>query len=765
MKKKRKYLLFIMTFILSINNQCHTSKPVSQSPVELVYPLLDAANSRWFFFNTATRPFGMVHLSPDTELGGAWDSGYKFDTDTIKCFSHIHGWQISGVAVMPLILEAPAENYFSDYFSKFQHEKEQVEVGYYKVVLDRYDITAELTATKRVGFHRYHFPQGKEAAVLFQLQGMLGPCEIIKGELKRVDNRTLAGQLVDAPTIRRPREFPVFFSVSFNQDFVGMVTSDSSKNIVVTFGKQLTEPLRMKVAISYTSIENARNNLSYELNHWDFDQVVSDAKDEWNELLDRIAIEGGSKQQQRRFYTDLWHALQGRRIISDVNGAYPDNTGATFRIGQLPLDDRGKPKFNHYNSDSFWGAQWTLNTLWGLVYPDIYDEFINSFLTYYKDGGLFPRGPSGGNYTYVMTGAATTPFVVSAYQKGIRNYDAEYAYNALVKNHQPGGMMGHAGYEHKSAKGGGIEYYIEKGYVPYPLPDGGFGFHQDGAGMTLEYAYQDWTLAQMAKALGKDTDYKYYMTRSQNYRNLFDPQSGWIRPRDVNGKWREPFDPYEYKSGFVESNAAQAFWFVPQDLNSLADLAGGKDKAVERLNTQFIEAEKLGFTAGTSHAQEEHPEYRRIPINYGNQVSIQTAFVFNHLGRPDLTQYWSRRIVKAVYSGLSPYTGYSGDEDQGLMGALAVLMKIGLFQVNGGTEANPGYDIGSPIFDKVTIKLHPKYYANANLVISTLNNSAENIYVKNIKFNQKPVSGFGMTHRDLIQGGELILEMTKVKPY
>jgi predicted alpha-1,2-mannosidase len=726
----------------------------------LVYPELDTENSRWFFFSSASRPFGMVNLFPDTELNGAWSSGYQHDIDTIKGFSHIHGWQISGVSVMPVTVEDSQNDYFTDYYSKFSHDKEVIQVGYHKVELERYGIITELTSTKRVGFHQYQFPKDKKSAIVFKMEGQLGPCEIKDGSLVKIDDHTIEGQITDAPTNRRPKDFKIFFRATFNQKIESIESIESSDNKIIHFGNGLTEPLKMKVSISYTSHENAKLNMEQELNHWNFQQVVEESKKEWNDLLGRILIKGGSEKDQRRFYTDLWHALLGRKTISDVNGAYPDNTGKVFRVGQLPLNEGGKPKFNHYNSDAFYGTHWTINTLWGLVYPEIHEEFVNSLLVYYQDGGLIPRGPSGGNYTHVMTGSCMTSFIVSAYQKGIRGFDYEKAYEGLRKNHMPGGMMGHSGYEHDSAKGGGIEHYMDKGYVPFPLPEGKFGNQQMGAGMTLEYAYQDWVLAQFAKALHKEKDYDYFMKRSQNYKNLYDSETGWIRPKDVHGNWRTPFDPYEYNAGLIESNAAQFTWSVPHDLDGLAQLMGGNEIAAKRLNEQFEQAAKLGFTSGTSHEVETHPEYRRIPINYGNQESMQTAFIFNYLNRPDLTQYWSRRISREVHSELSTARGYNGDEDQGLMGALSVNMKIGLFQMNGGTEANPAYELGSPVFDEVRIKLNPDYYSNENFVIKTINNSPENYRIKRKTLNGKPIDGFKIYHQDIIKGGELLLEMS-----
>lgn len=753
---------YLLTIALAVLFGCTTQKTeltVAKEPVDLVYPILDTENSRWFFFSSACRPFGMVNLSPDTGINGAWGSGYRYQTDTIKGFSHIHAWQLSGVSVMPMSLsESQYSSIYDDYYSPFSHEKEIIHPGYHQVFLERFKVKAELTSTKRVGFHRYTFNQSTKS-VLFNLDGILGPSEMIDGNLQQLNEFELAGEVTNAPTFRRPKPFKVFFHVVFDQPIQSLKKAENQDKFIVHLASQ-QELVQMKVAISYTSAENARLNMQTELPGWDFNATVADSRDEWNEHLGRIEITGGTEVQQRRFYTDLWHALQGRRTISDANGFYPDNTGDRFQVKQLPLDDQGKPKFDHFNSDSFWGAQWTINSLWSLVYPEITESFVNSLLQYYQDGGMVPRGPSGGNYTYVMTGASSTPFIVSAFQKGIKNYDIELAYEALKKNHLSGGIMAKAGYEHATSLGGGLDHYIANGYVPFPIPEGEFGSHQDGASLTLEYAYQDWTLAQMAKALGKTEDYEYFSNRSQNYRNIFDSSTNWIRPKNIDGKWLEPFDPYNYEHGFNESNGAQSTWFVPQDLLGLADLMGGSDSAVAKLNRQFAAAEKLGFTSGTAHAKERHPEYSRIPINYGNQPSIQTAFIFSHLGRPDLTQYWSRKVVNAVYEGIQTDRGYNGDEDQGLMGSLAVLMKIGMFQMTGGTEANPVYEITSPVFDEVKIKLSSKYYSGNTLVIKAPQNSSENVYVHSASFNGKPVHGFKIHHSEIVQGGEIMLEMS-----
>ncbi len=762
-KMKNRTLLHLLYFFiisfLFLTISCKKVDNVNLPYVNKVVPTLDAANSRWFFFTSASRPFGMVNLSPDTEINGAWGSGYRYNTDTVKGFSHVHAWQLAGPSIMPVNPDLlDRDSIFDDYYSGFQHNTEKIVPGYHQLFLDRYKIKAELTSTKRVGFHRYNF-EGN-IALMFNLNGQLGPSLMSNGIVKQlVKGNMITGQVTNQPTFRRPKPCTVYFAVEFNM-LVSKIEQDANTgNYIVYFEHKEQKPLLVKCAISYTSVDNALFNMKEELPEWNFDNVVEDSEKEWNNFLSRIAIEGGTAQQQKRFYTDLWHVLQGRRIISDANGAYPDNTGDEFRIGQLPLDVNDRPLFNQYNSDSFWGAQWTINTLWGLVYPDITDEFVHSLMQYYKDGGMIPRGPSGGNYTYVMTGASSSPFIISAIQKGIVKDSLEYIYQALKTNHMPGGIMGKAGYEHDTNKGGGLSYYIDKGYIPYPLADVNYGAHQDGVSQTLEYAYQDWCLAQLAEKLGYKEDASYFMKRSTNYKNVFDTTAGWMRPKNKEGEWKSDFDPYLIENGFIEANGAQNTWFVPHDLKGLSELMNGNDDASKKLDQSFKESEKLGFTAGTSHERETHPEYSRIPINYGNQPSIQTAFVFNYFEKPWLTQYWSRKVTEDVYEGISTERGYNGDEDQGLMGSLSVLMKMGLFSMKGGCSLEPQLELGSPVFDKITIKLNPDYYEGNELVIETVNNSPKNRYIQSATWNGKELNSWSISQSELVKGGKLILKM------
>jgi len=783
---KCRISFFCFIIVILVFPSCQKSQHVSTTsftqinhnrPVDMVNPLVDSANSRWFFFNAATRPFGMVNLSPDNLLSGAWGSGYRYHTDTIRAFSHIHAWQLSGVPVMPISGPFNGQSGPDDYCSKFSHDNEIVEAGYHKVHLDKYNIGVELTSSKRVGFHKYTFPKSDQNHIVIDLAAELGPCKTIGGMIKKVTNKSLQGYAIMGATRRRPKPVEVFFHIEFDESFdratvwnnvlekeLKLEEKADLLRAYVSFSSSKKEVRKMKVGLSYVSPSQAKKNMDHEIPHWDFDQIVRESKEEWNTYLSKIEIEGGSATEQSRFYTDLFHALQGRRIINDVDGQYCDRTKDQKRIGQIPLDEQGNPTFNHYNSDSFWGAQWTLNTLWHLIYPKISEEFVQSMLLMYEDGGLIPRGPSGGNYTYVMTGASTTPFIVSAFMKGIRNFDINLAYEGLRKNHMPGGLMSKVGYEHNTVLGGGLEFYLERGYIPYPLTgpeyDGKrpYGYHQDGAGQTLEYAYQDWTMACLADALDHDDDYEMFMNRAENYQHLFDHQYGWMNVKKSDGTFREPFDSLSYDQGWVEANAVQSTWFVPHDVEGLIQLMGGNEAFNKKLNRAFEISEQFDFKS-SKHGDRSGTVNKLPYINYGNQPSMQVAYLFNYSGAPWLTQKWARSVIDKVYSGVSPEFGYSGDEDQGLMGSLAVLMKIGLFSMRGGAFNKPTYEISSPIFDRIKIHLDPNYYPGKTFTITTKNNTPSNPYIQSASLQGKPLMQPWFFHDLIIQGGELILQL------
>ena len=361
-----------------------------------------------------------------------------------------------------------------------------------------------------------------------------------------------------------------------------------------------------------------------------------------------------------------------------------------------------------------------------------------------------------------MTGASSTPFIVGALMKGIKGIDTQVAYEGLKKNAMSGGIMSKAGYEHRTSKGGGLDEYLSLGYVPYPLSDQQLGFHMDGAGQTLEYAYQDWCMAQLALSLDLTEDHQMFLERSGNWRHVFDSEIGWARPKDAVGNWRTPYDPYEYRNGFVESNGAQCTWYVPHDLKGLAQAMGGEEQAAKKLVESFEKAQELNFTSGNAHSQETDERNRRIPVNYGNQPSIQTAFVFNHIGHPWLSQYWSREVVKGAFSGLSPQEGYNGDEDQGLMGSLAVLMKLGLFEMKSGNEVSPVVELGSPIFDEIRISLNPEYYPGESIIINIDGNAPENPYIQSATLNGQVHNSQFIEFKTLVSGARLDLVMGSV---
>ena len=758
-------LSFISVFLLCFIS-C-TIPDQDKKYVDLVNPFVDTQNSRWIHFSSACRPFGMVNLSPDTDTEGTWGSGYLYDSLNVRCFSHIHAWQLSGVAVLPTTGEFKGHLGMDAYQSSFSHEGEIAKPGYHKVFLSDYGITAELTSTTRVGFHKYTYPESDKSYIIFDTGAFLAHGPTAYSKVWKVNDQEIAGVEVMEKTVRRPKDTPVYFVARLNKPMDKFIAWRNNQlaeqypdtidgvnaGAAVRFKTTANEQVLMKVAISYVSVEQARRNMDAELADWDFDAVKQSSFEEWNHWLGKIEVEGGSKEQQIKFYTDLWHALLGRRIVSDVDGKYSDMTGDSALVKQISLGNDGKPLYPHYNFDALWGTHWSINILWSMAYPELMDNFCNTMLDMYKDGGLIPRGPSGGNYTYVMIGDPAACFFATAYNKGIRNYDTQLAYEGLRKNAFPGGIRDHAGYEFsKNANGGGMEYYIERGYVPEGRK--AKGFHLDGAAMTLEYAWQDWCLAQMAKNMGNETDYNLFMQRSQNYRNIWDPETKYMHPRELDGSWQRDFEfvgtgkrkPHTF--GFCEANTAIYSYFVPHDVESLIELFGGKEEYANRLNSQFERTEKFGFVGNAKDAAESGW------IDYGNQPSTGLAHMFNRAGAPWLSQMWVRK-VKEAFGDITPYGGYHGDEDQGQMGALGTLMAIGLFETDGGAAATPRYEITSPVFDKITIHLDEKYYPGKTFVIETKNNSTQNMYIQKVKLNDKEWDHYWFLHEDFAKGGKL----------
>jgi predicted alpha-1,2-mannosidase len=722
----------------------------AKRPVDFVEPRIDTRNSRWIFFSSACRPFGMMNLSPDTVLQNDWGSGYIYDEPYIRSFSHIHGWQIYGIQVMPIRTLREGAVLAEENKATFSHDDEVVKPGYHKVVLSDRNITAELTCTMRVGFHRYTF-NSDSGKILFDVSSAFGnENKIGTSALKQVDARTCEGSFEMLPTSRRKKSFTCFFVAQLNQDFD---FSEVKPGAAVWSFKTGGKPVMLKVAISYTSLEGAKKNLSAELSNWDFDRTVSEAKDEWNAWLSKIEVEGGTENQRIKFYTDVWHSLLGRRVISDSDGKYPDNTGDTFKARQVRLDKDGKPLYNHHNFDAFWGSQWSIQNFWGLAYPKVMSDFCNTCLDVYENGGLIPRGPSGGNYTFVMIGDQATLFMTSAYMQGIRDWDVEKAYTGLRKNAFIGGIRDRAGYETgDKPAGGGMQYYEKTGFIP--LNKDGTGGHRQPAAQTLEYNFQDWCLSQFAMALGKKDDATFFEARSHGWTNLFDISTGYIRPKEKDGSWMKDFSPVVIGKfnapGFVEGNSANYTWFVPHDYSRLAELMGGNVTAAKRLDIQFQKTRSKRFNAnGKNHAEPW--------IDYGNQPATQLAYVFNHLGHPWLAQYWARQVKEICFGGTTPWCGYNDDEDQGHMGAVSAMLALGLFDIQGGSAPVPQYELSAPVFDKITIHLDPRYYSGKTFVITTKNNRYEHPYIQSVMLNGKPLKGYRFPQAELKKGGTMEL--------
>jgi len=528
------------------------------------------------------------------------------------------------------------------------------------------------------------------------------------------------------------RDSIVFAGIT--QSYWDAPTTGISANYHVDAGDQI----QMKIAISYTSIENARKNLENEATHWNFDQYKEDSFKIWEAQLGKIMVKGGTEQQRIKFYTDLWHILLGRRIINDSSGDYPDYTQgervgtftkASLKVRTLRKDKEGNPKHNMYNFDGIWLTQWNLNIVWGLAWPEILDNFSASLVQYADNGGLLPRGGIAGGYSYIMTGNPATNMLVSTYMKDLMTkINPKHAFDVMKRNHMPGGMI--------SDDPKDLKFYLENGYCP------------GNAGKTLEWAFQDWSLGQMAKKMERTKEYNYFSKRAQGWTKLFHPELKLVLPKDKEGNWVHA----DLLSGqeCVESNAWQGTWSVSHGIPQLAQLMGGNNALAEKLNYAFEQAAPQDFVYGYSDGY----------VSYANQPGCSNAHIFNHVNKPWLTQYWVRRVNEQAYGAITVDQGYGGhDEDQGQMSGVSALMSMGLFSLDGNNSTAPKYELTSPIFDEITIKLNPEYYQGKEFVIKTNNNSKENMYIQNATLNNQSLDTYWFTHDDFQKGGELILEL------
>lgn len=756
---------------ISCNNQ-----KVPFDAVSWVDPQIGSVHGRWFFYTPAAIPFGMCKLAPHTnayEGVGSWmPAGYDDRHTSIEGFGHFHEFQVGGVVFMPTtgtLQTTPGtlENPDSGYRSRFDKNEEHAEPGYYSVFLKDYEINAELTATERVGFHRYTFPQTNNAHLIIDIGHKQGESSTVISAFAKInDQNEVEGYVTTYPEYAKfcdPDKYvTMYFVAKLNKkpksvgsfiDSIQVPGNSSTQGIrnglYLTFEMKEGELLEIQTGVSYTSIANARNNLMVESKNQTFDQVRKSAHDLWNEMLGRIQVEDNNSINKVKFYTGLYHALLGRGVSSDVNGAYPLVDG---KIGQIPLDKNGVPTHKHYNTDGMWGGFWNLSQLWALVYPEHFSDYIQSNLDYYDHRGWLHDGEATGVYTNGVQTNLQGLLIASAYHCGIRDFDVQKGYEAALKNEIDyiGRGLGNGKYN--------LHYFVNNGYVPYKdtTISNGWVFNF-GASHTLEYAFTSYGVAQFAKALGDQTNYEKLMKQAAYYRNLFDPETKFIRPKKVDGTFITPFDPMKAWAGFQEGNAYQFTWYIPHDIRGLINLIG-IEEFNKRLELTFNESQKSMFGGDKDNIN----SFSGVEMlyNHGNQPCLHQSWLFNYSGKPWLTQKWSRAIGDQFY-GSEPLHGYGvgQDEDQGQLGAWYVLNALGLFDVQGHSNINPTFQFGSPIFEKVTIKLNNKYYKGEELVIKTVTNSKENYYIQSATFNGTDLQKCWIERSSLTNGGTLIFEM------
>ena len=626
----------------------------------------------------ATMPFGMVQLSPDTR-GPNWDgsSGYHYSDKTIMGFSHTHlsgtgSPEFCDVLFIPTVgnvqvVVGDEENTSTGYRSKFSHENEEASAGYYKVLLDDYNVTAEVTSTMRSGFHKYTFPKSENSNIIIDLKHRE---KIIEANIQIVNDSTITGLTrstgwaADQHIYFYAKFSKPFrkFGIAVNDKLVDKITQAEGKNIkaYVTFNTNKDEQILVKVGISAVSVEGARKNLEAENSGWNFSEIKNRAKEVWNKHLSKIEVEGGSEKQRTIFYTSMYHSALAPNLFMDVDGSF---RGVDKKVHKAK-------DFTNYTVYSLWDVFRTQLPLYTILSPSKMNDWIKTAIEMYRISGRLPRWEIQGHLSGNMIGNHSLPLILDAYTKGIRDYDVELAYEGMKKQMED------------------IPYYNNLGFIPADIERTG-----GSVAIVMEYAYNDWCLAEMAKILGKDEDYLLYQQRAQFYKNMFDASTRFMRPKNRDCSWVKPFDTAEPSGHYVEGNAFQYSAFVPQDVNGLINLMGGDKKFVAWLDTLFThqsEFDRNVVDAGGLIGQYAH----------GNEPSHQIAYMYNYAGAAPKTQKYVREILNTLYDDTPE--GLSGNEDCGQISGWYIMSAMGFYPVLPG---EPMYVIGTPIFDKVTINL------------------------------------------------------------
>lgn len=656
-------------------------------------------------FPGAIVPYGMVQLSPDTRLTG-WDgcSGYHYSDSKIYGFSHTH---LSGTGISDYgdILLTPSVG--RDYSGRFQHRNETATPGYYSVKLDDENILVELTATARAGMHRYTFPATDDATIVIDLAHR---DKVLDSDLRVTSKTTVLGW-------RRSQAWAkdqiVYFAIEFSQPFTAYGPADKPRKTYFRFDTRGGAPVLVKVGISAVDIDGALKNLHTEINHWDFDKVRADAKRAWNAELNKIAATGGTAAQLTNFYTSLYHVMTVPNLFMDVDGRYRGRDFKTHVAEQ----------FSNYTVFSLWDTFRAAHPLYNIIDRKRTRDFMKTFLVQYEQGGRLPVWELAANETDTMIGYHAVSVIADAAVKGIDGFDLSKAYTAMKHSAELR--------EHR-----GLAAYIDHGFIS--TED-----ERESVSKVLEYAYDDWCIAEVARMLGKKEDYERYSRRAQSYKNVFDHATGFMRPRS-NAAWAEPFDPREVTFAFTEANAWQYTFFAPQDISGLIALMGGRAQFARKLDQLF--------TAESQTTGREQVDITGLIGQYahGNEPSHHMAYLYDYVGQPWKTQSRVRAIMEQFYK--PEPDGLIGNEDCGQMSAWYVLSAAGFYPVTPGSNV---YAIGSPLFPEVRFNLEN----GKTFVVRALNASDRNVYIQSATLNGKAYNKSFLLHQNLMNGGELVFRM------
>ena len=730
MKKFGFIILFFSIFLLNCQG---TKELVSQVKLtSFVNPFI-GTDGPGNTYPGATVPFGMVQLSPDIGISG-WDriSGYFYQDSIISGFSHMH---LSGTGAGDLydILVMPTNSRFSKRietnnlkpFSSFSHEKETASPGYYSVDLLDYGIKAELTATERTGIHRYTFPKDESSQIHIDLGYALNWDSPTETHLKVIDDRTIEGYRKSSGWAKDQR---VYFVIKLSKPFknyklfknnaeTSSPVTDKNTKIILNYSTSEKEQIVLKTGISTANIEGAYKSLEFEAPNFDFDAVKNDATNKWEQQLGKIHITIADETKKKIFYTMLYQSMLAPTLLSDHDGNYKGANNKT-------MNAKG---FDRYDTFSLWDSYRAAHPLYTIIHPNRVSDMVNSLLAHYKETGLLPVWSLQGNETNMMIGYHAVPVIVDAYFKGIEIFDINLVYEACIKSAT----------DHSRQ----IDTYMKLGYVPVDEKEENWSVSK-----TLEYAYDDWCIAQFAKALGKSEDYNTFLKRSENWRNVYDAKSTFMRPKLTDGTFVTNFVPKEYSVYFCESNAWQYFWSVQHNIEGITAIVGGNEKLSEKLDTMFslnpLSEDKLPIFSTGMIGQYAH----------GNEPSHHVAYLYNYIGKPWKTQKLVREILDTQYK--NEPNGHCGNEDCGQMSSWYVFNALGFYPVN---PAQGVYAFGSPIVDTALIHLENGKTFN----VKALNNNSKNIYIQSVTLNGKAINRNYITHKEIMNGGVLVFTMGK----